>query len=52
MDHADWSAALRAKIVRLRDVADNASDEEVMEVLREIATERENELGFIDRKYG
>jgi hypothetical protein len=52
MNHADRSASVRARIARLSRIADTASDQEVREALREVARELENELAFIDRKYG
>ena len=43
---------MRSKIEQLSRVANDASDEEVEQTLREIVEELDAEIGFIEQKYG
>ena len=43
---------MRSKIEQLSRVANDASDEEVGQTLREIVEELDAEIGFIEQKYG
>jgi hypothetical protein len=52
MDHAEWTATMRTKVAQLRLVAHRASDEEAKEALHDIAKALDEEIEFVERKYG
>jgi len=51
MTHEEWSAMMRGQIDRLRNIADNASDPEVRDTLRDIAKRLSFEHAFIESEY-